>query len=279
MSVENFFKNLWRDYVNMTPQAESIARALEARGNVVQNDHVAFRTFNRPPIALSNLERLLTQELNYTRHPEPYFFEAKKLNAYGYLPPSPTQPRIFLSELKTEELTGPAQDVIGRLLDQINPEDTLDPSVFWHGPFWQVPTWEEYQLLANESSYAAWLSVIGLRCNHFTIDVNALENHKSIEEMNEFVEELGFVVNDSGGRVKGSKEVLLEQGSTMASEMLFEFQAGDTHSVPTCYYEYARRYPDKEGNIYQGFVAASADKIFESTGGPTRQSESQKEEL
>jgi len=35
--------------------------------------------------------------------------------------------------------------------------------------------------------------------------------------------------------------------------------------VPSCYYEFAKRYADKSGEIYQGFVTTSADKIFEST--------------
>ncbi len=37
------------------------------------------------------------------------------------------------------------------------------------------------------------------------------------------------------------------------------------HQVPSCYYEFAKRYKDAKGKLYQGFVAASADKIFEST--------------
>ena len=35
--------------------------------------------------------------------------------------------------------------------------------------------------------------------------------------------------------------------------------------IPSCYYEFAKRYPEANGNLYQGFVAKSADKIFEST--------------
>jgi len=35
--------------------------------------------------------------------------------------------------------------------------------------------------------------------------------------------------------------------------------------VPTCYYEFAKRYPGPDGKLFPGFVAASADKIFEST--------------
>jgi hypothetical protein len=35
--------------------------------------------------------------------------------------------------------------------------------------------------------------------------------------------------------------------------------------IPSCYFEFAKRYPLADGNLYQGFVAKSADKIFEST--------------
>ncbi len=31
------------------------------------------------------------------------------------------------------------------------------------------------------------------------------------------------------------------------------------------FYEFAKRYPTANGKLYQGFVAASADKFFEST--------------
>ncbi|MGL4837356.1 MAG: DUF1338 domain-containing protein, partial [Shewanella sp.] len=34
---------------------------------------------------------------------------------------------------------------------------------------------------------------------------------------------------------------------------------------PSCFYEFALRYPKANGELYTGFVAASADKIFEST--------------
>lgn len=37
------------------------------------------------------------------------------------------------------------------------------------------------------------------------------------------------------------------------------------HSIPGGFYEFAKRYQDNQGELYHGFVAASADKIFEST--------------
>ena len=64
--------------------------------------------------------------------------------------------------------------------------------------------------------------------------------------------------------MKGSKEVCLEQSSTLANNIEVEFEDGKL-TIPACYYEFAKRYPMKNGELYQGFVAASADKIFEST--------------
>lgn len=263
MNTELFFSSLWQDYINMTPQAEAIHNALTQRGESVQNDHVAFRTFNRGPIRLECLEPFIL-EMGYERF-EPYHFSGKKLDAWGYIHPDANKPRIFLSELRVEELSDQAQSIIQKLIDQIDAKDIADASIFWRGTLWATPSWEDYQALAEESEYAAWLSVIGLRCNHFTVNVNALNSINGIEAMNLLVEDLGYTINSSGGRVKGSPAVLLEQASTKASVQAFTFADGQQHDVTTCYYEFAKRYFDDNGKLYQGFVAASADKIFEST--------------
>lgn len=263
MNLTEFYKNLWQDYVSMTPQAETIANALTDRGETVLNDHVAFRTFNTGPIRLENLEPFIL-DLGYTKY-EPYHFAAKKIDAMGYIPPSDDLPRIFLSELRVEELSSDAQTIVHDLVKQIDKNDIADASIFWRGRLWPAPSFEDYQTLAAESEYAAWLSIIGLRANHFTVNVNALKTITEVADMNTFIEALGLDINASGGRVKGSPEVLLEQSSTMASKQELTFAKDDKHSVPTCYYEFAKRYSGQDGKLYQGFVAASADKIFEST--------------
>jgi len=43
-----------------------------------------------------------------------------------------------------------------------------------------------------------------------------------------------------------------------------EFQEGK-FSVPSCYYEFAKRYNGADGKLFSGFIAGSADRIFEST--------------
>ena len=109
------------------------------------------------------------------------------------------------------------------------------------------------------------MAALGLRANHFTISVNDLKTMTTLQELLDFVEAQGYPLNTSGGRIKGSPEVLLEQASTLADRAEVDFSGGVRQVIPTCYYEFARRYPDAQGNLYQGFVAASADKIFEST--------------
>ncbi|WP_320823613.1 DUF1338 domain-containing protein [Reinekea sp.] len=263
MNTSEFYQQIWQDYIKMTPQAEAIADALTARGETVLNDHIAFRTFNQGPTQLAALEPLILA-LGYRRF-EPYHFAAKKIDAFGYTPPHPDLPRIFISELRVEELSPESQAILLPLIAQIPADTAADASVFWRGRPWSAPTYADYQELAAESEYAAWLSIIGLRVNHFTININALTQMSEVAQLNEFVEALGFQINASGGRVKGSPAVLLEQASTLASIQEFEFAGGEQHPVTTCYYEFAKRYYDDAGQLYQGFVAASADKIFEST--------------
>lgn len=263
MTLDQFFAKLWDDYTAMTPQAQRIHDAFVAAGETIINDHVAFRTYDRGPITLADLEPQLLA-LGYTRF-EPYEFEAKKLRAYGYLPPSEEQPRVFLSELKCDELSEDAQRIIDGLVAQIDAGGVSSPEVMWAGRLWEAPSFEDYQTLMAESEYAAWLSIIGLRANHFTISVNHFRTYDSVEKVLAKIESLGLGINESGGRIKGSPEVLLEQGSTLADRAEFTFAGGQVEKIPTCYYEFAKRYNDADGRLYQGFVAASADKIFEST--------------
>lgn len=263
MSPADFFDALWKDYVAMAPQAAKIREEFESRGEQVVNDHVAFRTLGLEPIGIERLEPHILA-LGY-KQLEPYEFPAKKLRAYGYVSEEPNAPRIFLSELKVEELSSKSAAILKECAAWVDSSELAETEVLWSGRLWDPISWDDYQTLVAESEYAAWVATLGLRPNHFTISVNHLQKTTEIEDVLQVVESLGFAVNDSGGRVKGSPEQLLEQGSTMADTMEVEFADDQTHEVPTCYYEFAKRYPDKDGNLFQGFVATSADKIFEST--------------
>ena len=85
-----------------------------------------------------------------------------------------------------------------------------------------------------------------------------------LEALDAFLVEHGFPLNTSGGMVKGSQAERLEQSSTLADAIEVAF-SDTTAKIPSCYYEFARRYPLPTGELFHGFVPASADKIFEST--------------
>lgn len=262
MQLSTFFDRLWADYVCMAPCAATLKAVFEQCGETVVNDHVAFRTFDLDPIRITALEPHILA-LGYRRF-APYTFPGKYLTAWGYVHADPLQPRIFLSALDVSKLSAVVQAIVRELCAQIDPAQVKDPSVFWVGRLWKPVTHAQYRALLTESEYAAWLAAIGLRPNHFTISINHLKKYPSVEAVLQVVEAQGMPINTEGGRVKGTPAVLLEQASTLADEQPVAFADG-TFTVPTCYYEFALRHRDARGKLFDGFVPASADKIFAST--------------
>jgi len=262
-STQAFFTGLWNNYVEIAPQAARIHQLFTARGERIVNDHVAFRTYGRDPLNMDTLEPLILA-LGYRPH-EPYAFPDKGLVARSYLPADPDDPRIFLSELRLDTLAPQARRIVCDLVAQVDTAALKTPEVFRAGRLWKTPSWDAYQTLIADNEYAAWVSVMGLRPNHFTISVNALRHTPDLNGVVRLLKQHGFPVNAVGGEIKGSAQVLLEQAATLADRVTMEFADGDCHEVPTCYYEFARRYRDATGHLYQGFVAASADRLFEST--------------
>jgi len=258
MTLDQFLNELWRGYTQIAPSALKIRQLLESRGETWTNDHIAFRTFNRSPMALENLEPHLLK-LGYERY-EPYRFEDKKLNAFGYLHPDQGRPRIFLSELETEKLSDQANRLIDELVDQVDASSIKDPRCLSKGLLWKAPSQETYEALLAESEYAGWVAVNGLCANHFTVSVNELKDFPDLDALMTFLEESGFEMNLAGGRIKGTPEVKLVQGSTVADKAQITPENGSPYEITTCYIEFAQRFDG-----FDGFVPKSADKIFEST--------------
>ena len=135
MEPREFFSRLWNDYIEITPQAKVIKRLFETSDGGVINDHVAFRTFAGTPISLEYLEPLILS-MGYQRQ-ESYAFKAKKLRAFSFIHSQPELPKIFCSELLTEQLSQKAQGIISTYTQQIKtaPEDL---SMFWSGRHWEL---------------------------------------------------------------------------------------------------------------------------------------------
>jgi hypothetical protein len=261
VTVEALLAALWADYVASTPQAERIRGLLAARGEAVRNDHVALRTFGSPGLGLATLAAPF-EALGW-RARDRYRFDDKKLIARYWRHPDPALPKIFISELCVDELSPGARQLITGLVAQLPPGFAARPDLPWAGRPWQV-TRAAYEVLLAESEYAAWVAAFGFRVNHFTVDVNALATFPDLAAVVAFLVEHGFAMNDAGGVIKGGPGERLEQASTRAEPVEVAL-ADATLAIPSCYYELARRYPLPSGELFQGFIPTSADKIFEST--------------
>lgn len=261
MQPSELLAHLWDDYVASTPQALRIHQLLAGRGERVQNDHVALRTYDRGGLGLGALARPF--EAAGWQPRDPYRFEDKHLRARYWQHPDPALPKVFISELVVAELSAEAQRLIEGLIAQVPAGFAERADLPWAGRPWRLPH-ATYQRLLAESEYAAWMAAFGFRVNHFTVDVNHLTTFASLAELNAFLEAQGFALNASGGVIKGTPADRLEQSSTLADSIEVHFDDA-TVRLPSCYYEFARRYPLPDGALFQGFVPASANRIFEST--------------
>lgn len=286
--LKQMLNGLMRRYQERVPDVQAILNAMISeeiitRPEDIENDHIAFRTLGVANLGIKSIEKIFLH-LGYEKR-DSYDFPEKKLNAYWYSPPDESLPRIFISELRVNDLSETAQQIIRKYTNQIgaDPVDSLDlnsPDAlddFMHSGLWPVPTWSEYSQLRDESEYAAWVIYNRYYLNHFTISIHHLkEGYNTIPLFNAFLEKNGFTLNDAGGKIKTSVDGLLHQSATVAHMIDAEFSEGQVHLIPGSYVEFAERkilaafegmVNINSNRIYrrEGFEAANANRIFEST--------------
>lgn len=262
MSYQSIFDRLWASYAAQNEQVLPIRQIFEDRGDRVINDHIALRTFNHHKLNVEKLAEVFIQ--NGYKECDSYDFPVKKLTAKHYEHESDKEaPKVFISELLLEHFSDDLQQTINNCIAQI-PDDISSKDLLFSERPWSPISHDTYLTLLAESEYAAWMYAYGYRANHFTVNINALNSFENIEDLNQCLLDSGFELNNSGGLIKGTPADYLEQSSTLASKQQVEFTEG-CFAIPSCYFEFAKRYPMQNGELYTGFVAASADKIFEST--------------
>ncbi|MGL4611703.1 MAG: DUF1338 domain-containing protein [Trueperaceae bacterium] len=291
--LETVLSGLMHRYQARVPDVGNIIQKMVGEGIIrrpedIENDHIAFRTMGVPQLGIKSFEKIFLH-YGYEKR-DPYFFAGKKLDAFWYSPPAPQYPRIFVSELRVHDLSPEAQRIITSYTDEVkrDPVDELDldnsnaVDEFLHKALWRLPTWSDYERLASESEYAAWVIYNRYYLNHFTISVHNLPSgYDTVATFNAFLEKHGFKLNDSGGKIKQAPDGLLLQSSTVAEMIEAEFAGSEKpdiekHSISGSYVEFAERlvlpqfkHLDKAAikreHRREGFEAGNADKIFEST--------------
>lgn len=263
MSLSFLFDKLWQQYSIENPSVKKVYNLLTEEGEIIVNDHIAFRTFDRDVINIDVLANEFIKN-GYVQSGE-YHFEEKKLFAKHFQHATDENaPRVFISQLKTKEFSSFLNEVVDRIVSQLTSEQLTSNELIYSGRLWEKPIFEVYEKLRQESEYAAWLYVNGFKANHFTVSLNHLKYFQDIYKLNAFLKISGFEMNSPENEVQGTAAELLEQSSIKADVIQVEFADG-MHDVTSCYYEFAKRYPDSDGKLFPGFIAKSADKIFEST--------------
>jgi hypothetical protein len=287
-TLDIVLNGLMSRYKERVPDVSKIINAMVSDGIVeniegIENDHIAFRTMGVPNLGIKSFEKIFIH-YGYKKR-DHYFFDGKKLDAWWYSPPRESDPRIFVSELRVGDLSEESQRIIRSYTDEVtsDPVDSLDldnglaVDAFLHKPLWRTPTVADYQTLLKESEYAAWVIYNRYYLNHFTISVHNLpEGYQTVSQFNEFLEKNGIKLNTAGGKIKVSPDGGLLQSATVAEMLDAEFADGEKFRISGSYVEFAERkvlpefknLPPAEierKHRRDGFEAANADKIFEST--------------
>lgn len=296
---QEVYKELWNRYFQQVPFAPQLVEVFRARQDEWIEDHVAYRTLPGPHTGSQILQGAF-EALGYTRKDD-YFFEAKQLRAFWMSPPDTSghsreaSPKVFISELIPGNFSPEFQEIVRRLTAQVTSsplrriQDLASKAKQGHSeaaaslvqecvnllggpPAWSRPSLRDYEILKKESEYASWTMLFGSQINHFTVSVHLMKTFPNIQSLGDFLDkDLKVPMNKSGGMVKGTPELRLEQIATMAADVDYLFQEG-IERVPYGFVEFAQRYPlegkSSDGSwqsYYQGFVTSNADKIFEST--------------
>jgi hypothetical protein len=286
--LDYVLSGLMQRYQERVPDVAAIIAAMITEDLIevpedIENDHIAFRTIGVPELGIQSLEKIFLH-YGYTKR-DAYHFKEKKLDAFWYAPPQPNYPRIFVSELRVGDLSAQAQQIITSytkevLVDPVsnlNLDDGPAVDAFLHSALWRTPTLQDYEALAAESEYAAWVIYNRYYLNHFTISVQNLPaGYNTVADFNNFLEKEGFTLNNAGGKIKTSPDGLLLQSSTVAKMIPATFAGNEVHKIAGSYVEFAERkvlpqFADLPADTItrahrrEGFEAGNADRIFEST--------------
>ncbi|MGB4101309.1 MAG: DUF1338 domain-containing protein [Alphaproteobacteria bacterium] len=291
--------HMWTHYKTRVPYASTYETMVEVRGGKVQNDHLAFRTFNCPvgaqPKGVLGISRIFTA-LGYVQK-DCYIFTDKKLTAWHYEHQlDPRQPKIFISQLEVDALTPPTaaaikqatangrdaltlaqQNALAELAEgnsispTIGKNLALDLAQFFTRP-WTPPPRAIVEAVDKESQYAAWTLLHGNSVNHFTAYIN-FQNVREWPDLEATARGLSAVGVPMKTEYEGERGSKLRQTSTKAAMEDCAVTEADgtpgTINWSYAYYELAERGrvrgQDGEPELFQGFLGEQATNLFEMT--------------
>ncbi len=282
---------LWERYRSRVEHARRYETMVEKLGGTFLNDHIAFRTIalQAPSAGISRISRLF-EPLGY-RLAGAYEFPDKHLNALHYQNINKGFPKLFISELKTWELSDKARAIISATLASHRPPlsdqdlaalEAMAPAsraamlaaavkYFSELP-WTPPQKDDVVELNKESQFAAWVLVNGYDVNHFTASVDS-HGTGAIDDIEKTVTAMKRVGIPMKADIEGEPGSKLRQSATEAVTIDVEVRVGHEKSkMPWtyAYFEVAERPyltnpASGKSERFEGFLGPQATSLFEMT--------------
>ncbi len=288
------FDTLWDRYRERVSYVGKYEEVIAAHHAKFVNDHIAFRTIasQSPQAGIASVSRVF-EALGY-RAAGSYQFPDKHLNAIHFQPPNPQFPKLFVSELKTWELSDETQAAIANVvqshrsaislavlaklydMEEVPEEEhaALLQTVVahFHDLPWSLVDKSALEAVNKESQYAAWVLVHGYNVNHFTAQINS-QGVTALDDIEKVIAALTKAGVPMKTEIEGERGSKLRQTATEAVTIEVNvLDNGQPTTMPWtyAYFELAQRDPvlDPVTNKYtrfEGFLGAQATNLFEMT--------------
>jgi hypothetical protein len=288
------FDALWLRYRERVPYVRTYERVVAEAGASFENDHIAFRTVasQEPYSGIASLSRIF-EALGYVPA-GCYCFPDKHLSAVHLQYPRPGVPKLFISELRSWELSRSVQKILRKSLkqgrtgfsdknlsrlfhaDHLQAEDhasLLRKLVrLFHELPWPDVRSADLRAVNEESPYGAWVLLHGNNVNHFTALVNS-HQCESLDTIDKTVQALRDAGVPMKASIEGDPGSKLRQTATEAVEMPVRVRDKGKNSQidwTYAYFEIAERGsvvdPETHQSVrFEGFLGPQATHLFEMT--------------
>lgn len=288
------FDALWTRYRSRMEYVRKYEKVVAAHGAAFVNDHIAFRTLaaQEPASGIFQVSRPV-EALGYAAA-ACYAFPDKHLGSIHYQHPNPRFPKLFITELKTWELSPLSRRVIDRALRTrraalseaflaslqrvdglaAGEREKLLAALTRHFQLlpWAPPRKKDVLALNEETQFGAWVLLNGHDVNHFTAAVHS-HGVPALDDIEKTVAALRAAGVPMKKEIEGDRGTKLRQSSTEAVILPVKAKEGNrTLSIPWpyAYFEIAERPLVRNPATgreerFEGFLGGQATNLFEMT--------------
>ncbi|XP_010477778.1 PREDICTED: uncharacterized protein LOC104756828 [Camelina sativa] len=249
--LRNVFENILKTYLKKNPTANKIWELVQSVDNEkIVYDHFTFKTLKVDGYGIDSLSSFF-MDYGYKVRGEYYF--PKNLRVLWFSPPdfhvpvdghglsNGSLPQLVLAEVVVDELSPESQEIIKKYLKPEGGKQSLLSCILGN-LIWEKPTWTDFNTLAKENEFAAWVLIHGYTMNHLAFSVHRFKHRFSdIICLKEYLEGKGFELNKDGGVLKVSQDGLLLQLSSISEKLAVEFADGVIETVPASFIEFIDR--------------------------------------